>query len=123
VAKKTASYLMSSPRPLLIVNSVTFATQLLTDSQVLLLDEPTSGLDGFTAHGIMKLLTELAAEGRTVILTVHRNRSDIFAANFIFWLEAGMLGTPVQDHRCSHTFEAVDTTATSKQILATLFLT
>ena len=58
---------------------VTIAVQLLTDPRVLLLDEPTSGLDGFTAQSIMDLLRSLAEEeGRTVILTIHQSRSDLW---------------------------------------------
>ncbi|KAJ5861511.1 uncharacterized protein N7529_008821 [Penicillium soppii] len=57
---------------------VTIAIQILTDPKVLLLDEPTSGLDAFTAMSIIELLNSLAAEGRTLILTLHQSRSDLF---------------------------------------------
>jgi ABC-type multidrug transport system ATPase subunit len=57
---------------------VTIAIQILTDPKVLLLDEPTSGLDAFTATSIMDVLNGLAAEGRTLIMTIHQSRSDIF---------------------------------------------
>ncbi|KAK2021213.1 ABC transporter [Colletotrichum zoysiae] len=57
---------------------VTIAVQLLSDPRVLLLDEPTSGLDAFTANSIMEVLQGLANEGRTVILTIHQARSDLF---------------------------------------------
>ena len=57
---------------------VTIAIQILTDPRVLLLDEPTSGLDAFTASSIMDVLRGLAEEGRTVILTIHQSRSDVF---------------------------------------------
>jgi ABC-type multidrug transport system ATPase subunit len=57
---------------------VTIAVQILTDPQVLLLDEPTSGLDAFTASSIMDVLHGLALEGRTLILTIHQSRSDLF---------------------------------------------
>lgn len=58
---------------------VSIAVQILTDPRVLLLDEPTSGLDAFTASSIMEVLSGLAAEGRTLILTIHQSRSDIFS--------------------------------------------
>ncbi|ATY65700.1 ABC efflux transporter [Cordyceps militaris] len=54
------------------------AVQVLTDPRVLLLDEPTSGLDAFTASSIMEVLHGLANEGRTLILTIHQARSDLF---------------------------------------------
>ncbi|KAK1978248.1 ABC transporter [Colletotrichum cereale] len=57
---------------------VTIAVQLLSDPRVLLLDEPTSGLDAFTASSIMEVLQGLANEGRTLILTIHQARSDLF---------------------------------------------
>lgn len=57
---------------------VTIAVQILTDPRVLLLDEPTSGLDAFTASSIMEVLRGLADEGRTLILTIHQSRSDLF---------------------------------------------
>jgi ABC-type multidrug transport system ATPase subunit/ABC-type multidrug transport system permease subunit len=57
---------------------VTIAIQILTDPKILLLDEPTSGLDAFTAMSIIELLNSLAAEGRTLILTLHQSRSDLF---------------------------------------------
>ncbi|KAH7361758.1 ABC transporter [Plectosphaerella cucumerina] len=57
---------------------VTIAVQLLSDPRVLLLDEPTSGLDAFTANSIMEVLHGLALEGRTLIMTIHQARSDLF---------------------------------------------
>lgn len=57
---------------------VTIAVQILTEPRVLVLDEPTSGLDAFTASSIMEVLSGLAKEGRTVILTIHQSRSNLF---------------------------------------------
>lgn len=57
---------------------VTIAIQILTDPRVLLLDEPTSGLDAFTAMSIIEVLQGLASEGRTLIMTIHQSRSDLF---------------------------------------------
>ncbi|KAJ4269498.1 hypothetical protein NW762_001158 [Fusarium torreyae] len=57
---------------------VSIAIQVLTDPRILLLDEPTSGLDAFTANSIMEVLRGLANEGRTLILTIHQARSDLF---------------------------------------------
>lgn len=57
---------------------VTIAVQLLSDPRVLLLDEPTSGLDAFTANSIMEVLHGLALEGRTLILTIHQARADLY---------------------------------------------
>ena len=57
---------------------VTIAIQILTDPRILFLDEPTSGLDAFTAVSIIDVLRGLAAEGRTLVLTIHQARSDLF---------------------------------------------
>ncbi|KAI9869134.1 MAG: hypothetical protein M1813_002958 [Trichoglossum hirsutum] len=57
---------------------VSIAIQILTDPKVLLLDEPTSGLDAFTATSVIDVLKALAGEGRTIIMTIHQARSDVF---------------------------------------------
>ncbi|KAI9767682.1 MAG: hypothetical protein M1840_005554 [Geoglossum simile] len=57
---------------------VSIAIQILTDPKVLLLDEPTSGLDTFTATSVVDVLRTLAEEGRTIIMTIHQARSDLF---------------------------------------------
>jgi len=57
---------------------VTIAIQILTDPRVLFLDEPTSGLDAFTASSIIEVLRGLAEEGRTLVLTIHQSRGDLF---------------------------------------------
>eukprot|EP00918_Siedleckia_nematoides_P096661 GHVU01212048.1.p1 GENE.GHVU01212048.1~~GHVU01212048.1.p1 ORF type:complete len:489 (+),score=39.04 GHVU01212048.1:732-2198(+) len=46
----------------------------------LFLDEPTSGLDSAMAFQTMRLLMDVAGNGRTVIMTVHQPRSQIFQA-------------------------------------------
>lgn len=57
---------------------VTIAVQILTEPRILLLDEPLSGLDAFTALSIMDVLRGLANESRTLVVTIHQPRSDIF---------------------------------------------
>ena len=57
---------------------VSIAIQILTEPRILLLDEPLSGLDAFTALSIMDVLRGLANEGRTLIVTIHQPRSDLF---------------------------------------------
>ncbi|KAI9140959.1 ABC-2 type transporter-domain-containing protein [Paraphysoderma sedebokerense] len=52
--------------------------ELVTNPSVLFCDEPTSGLDTFTAYAVVKLLSELAHSGRTVIATLHQPSSEIF---------------------------------------------
>src|SRR5699024_1982393 len=50
---------------------VSVALELLTKPSLLLLDEPTSGLDPGMDRAMMRLLAELAHEGRTVICVTH----------------------------------------------------
>ncbi|KAJ4488579.1 P-loop containing nucleoside triphosphate hydrolase protein [Lentinula aciculospora] len=57
---------------------VSIAVQVLTEPRILIADEPTSGLDAFTASSILEVLSGLAAEGRTVIITIHQSRSELF---------------------------------------------
>ncbi|TRM67109.1 P-loop containing nucleoside triphosphate hydrolase protein [Schizophyllum amplum] len=57
---------------------VSIAVQILTEPRILIADEPTSGLDAFTASSILDVLNSLAQEGRTVIITIHQSRSELF---------------------------------------------
>jgi ABC-2 type transport system ATP-binding protein len=50
------------------------AIAILKDAEVLLLDEPTSGLDPKAAADLSRLLVELAAEGKAILMSTH----DIF---------------------------------------------
>ncbi|XP_059145920.1 ATP-binding cassette sub-family G member 8-like, partial [Physella acuta] len=45
---------------------------------ILFLDEPTSGLDSFTANSLVKTLSRLASKQRTVVMSIHQPRFDIF---------------------------------------------
>ncbi|CDR36421.1 CYFA0S01e01332g1_1 [Cyberlindnera fabianii] len=57
---------------------VSIGIQLLNNPKILFLDEPTSGLDAFTAATILEILQRLADEGKTIIMTIHQPRSDLF---------------------------------------------
>ena len=80
---------------------VTIAVQILTEPRVLLLDEPLSGLDAFTALSIMDVLRGLSNEGRTLIVTIHQPRSDLFAhfGNILLLARGGhpVYAGPAQD--------------------------
>jgi ABC-type Mn2+/Zn2+ transport system ATPase subunit len=50
---------------------VLLARALVQDAAVLLLDEPLSGIDLMSADRVARLITELRAEGRTVLVSTH----------------------------------------------------
>jgi ABC-type multidrug transport system ATPase subunit/ABC-type multidrug transport system permease subunit len=52
--------------------------ELVHDPVLLLLDEPTSGLDSYTAYQLVENLKFIADQGRSVIITIHQPRSEIF---------------------------------------------
>ncbi len=47
------------------------AVAMLADTDVILLDEPTLGLDVATGYEVRNLLRQVAAEGRTIIVSTH----------------------------------------------------
>ncbi|XP_068657017.1 ABC transporter G family member 9-like [Aristolochia californica] len=57
---------------------VSIGQEMLINPSLLFLDEPTSGLDSTTAQKIVSTLEELAAGGRTIIMTIHQPSSRIF---------------------------------------------
>ncbi|KAJ3318270.1 hypothetical protein HDV06_000713 [Boothiomyces sp. JEL0866] len=58
---------------------LSIAIALLKSPSVLYLDEPTSGLDAQSSLQVMTLLSQLAKQGFTVIVTIHQPRQEIFS--------------------------------------------
>jgi len=50
---------------------IVIARALLNDPEIILADEPTGNLDPATSEEIMKILTDISASGRAVIMATH----------------------------------------------------
>ncbi|XP_070188788.1 ATP-binding cassette sub-family G member 8-like [Littorina saxatilis] len=57
---------------------VSIGIQMLIDPSLLFLDEPTSGLDSFTASHLVSTLSHMARNRRTILMSIHQPRSNIF---------------------------------------------
>ncbi|KAK4875875.1 hypothetical protein RN001_012297 [Aquatica leii] len=58
---------------------LSFATELLTDPQLLFCDEPTTGLDSYSAQKIVAMMNLMATSGKTIVCTIHQPSSEVFA--------------------------------------------
>ncbi len=65
------------------------AKALLTNPEVLLLDEPTLGLDVESARMVRDLMTRLAREGRTILVTGHNMYEIEQIANYVTIINKG----------------------------------
>ena len=73
------------------------ARAILHDPELLLLDEPTSGLDPESSHAVLRLIDELAATGKTVVMCTHLLLEAEGLADQVVMLEKGkdlVSGTP-----------------------------
>ncbi|KND02196.1 uncharacterized protein SPPG_02683 [Spizellomyces punctatus DAOM BR117] len=57
---------------------VSVGVQLLLNPSIIFMDEPTTGLDAFTSHSLIETLVSLCRKGRTICVSIHQPRSDIF---------------------------------------------
>ncbi|KAJ1549547.1 hypothetical protein HK405_011616 [Cladochytrium tenue] len=59
---------------------VSVGVQLLVNPSVIFMDEPTTGLDAFSAWSLVETLKSLCRNGRTIVISIHQPRSDIFSS-------------------------------------------
>lgn len=57
---------------------LSIALELVDNPNIFFLDEPTSGLDEVTAAQCIRLLRELARQGRTIVCTIHQPSATIY---------------------------------------------
>jgi len=65
------------------------ARAILHDPELLLLDEPTSGLDPESSQAVLRLIDELAAGGKTVVMCTHLLLEAEGLADQVVMMEAG----------------------------------
>lgn len=58
---------------------LSIALELVANPTIFFLDEPTSGLDEVTAGQCIRLLKNLAKQGKTVVCTIHQPSATIFS--------------------------------------------
>ncbi len=80
---------------------VAVARALVNNPPIILADEPTGNLDTTSGYEIMKLLSKLNQEGRTVIVVTHDNRMCQFASNIIYLLD-GLTVSEAEYEAASH---------------------
>ncbi|KAK8393903.1 hypothetical protein O3P69_006917 [Scylla paramamosain] len=56
-----------------------FAAEIVTSPPLLFCDEPTTGLDFFSAKKFMDIMKDMAAQGKTIMCTIHQPSSELFS--------------------------------------------
>ncbi|KAJ4317288.1 hypothetical protein N0V84_007424 [Fusarium piperis] len=72
---------------------VSIGAQLLANPSLLFLDEPTTGLDAANAFQLVTTLRDMAQRGRTIIMTIHQPRSEIWSLldNLLVLADGGLV--------------------------------
>jgi putative ABC transport system ATP-binding protein len=78
---------------------VAIARALVNSPQLILADEPTGALDTKTSEDIMQLLTELNAQGMTVVIVTHENDIAQWARRKLVFRDGQIVEDVVQPQR------------------------
>ena len=71
------------------------AQAIMENPDILLLDEPMNGLDNRGVEDIRKLLLDLKAEGKTIVIASHSMEDIHFLCDTVHEMDAGVL-TPCE---------------------------
>jgi ABC-type multidrug transport system ATPase subunit len=106
---------------------IAIAVVLLQMPSIICLDEPTSGLDSENALEVIRVLSKLAANGHTVICTIHQPRLEVYQlfTQVIVLTKNGILyhGSPIEanqylEENCTERFDRASNPADSLILLA-----
>ena len=70
---------------------VAIARALVNNPQMILADEPTGNLDTASGHGVMQVLADLHASGRTIVVVTHDPRMTRFATHTVRMLDGRLV--------------------------------
>lgn len=76
---------------------IAIARALMNDPDILLCDEPTGNLDTKTGTGIMDLLAEMNAHGKTIIMVTHDSRTAGYARRRINIIDGKIVDPTLTD--------------------------
>ncbi len=72
---------------------VAIARAVISNPKLILADEPTGNLDSKNGHEVMQLLTQLNAEGTTIVMVTHSQRDAGFAHRIVSMLDGQLVET------------------------------
>jgi len=76
---------------------VAVARALITDPKIILADEPTGNLDSKNGNEVMELLTDLHANGATILMVTHSDYDASFSQKTIFMKDGMVLSEKVNN--------------------------
>lgn len=74
------------------IQRVAIARALINDPEIILADEPTGNLDSQSGKGVMKVLTNLNEEGKTVVVITHDPKIAAYAKKIVHLLDGKTTG-------------------------------
>jgi macrolide transport system ATP-binding/permease protein len=84
---------------------VSIARALMNGGRIILADEPTGALDSKSGEEVMKLLTQLSADGHTIILITHSHEVAAMAHRVIEIRDGRILSDPGPNQNCTRSTE------------------